>query len=202
MPFSVWSVCIVKSFLKHITGLFNSSTVIKLKNPAKEAVHKKIHKSVKEIIDQKTSDIVNEINKRTIVYALWSLAGILLIAINLPKILFYILSSVMIVFVIYFMMEALRPLKKTIAFIDNFDQEIERFIKQKIQTNIGDSLHNQIGLKLSGQSSKDIENICISYFIRELARRFKKHKRDILTRVAAYTVAVLLFKEVLFNILT
>ena len=163
---------------------------------------KKIHKSIKERIDQKTNNIVNEINKRTIVYALWSLAGILLIAINLPKILFYAFSFAMILFAVYFIAGFLQSLKQIIAFINNFDQEVETLVKKEIEAVLGDSLKNKLGFQLSGQSHKDIENFCISCFIRELAGRFKKHKRDILTRVAAYTVAVLLFKEVLFNILT
>ena len=180
---------------------FFNQISIKLK-PAEKAVHEKIHKSIKERIDQKTNNIVNEINKRTIVYALWSLAGILLIAISLPKILFYIFSFAMILFAVYFIAGFLQSLKQVFTFINSFDQEIEILVKKEIKTALGDSLKNKLGFQLSGQSYKDIENLCISYFVRELARRFKKHKRDILTRVAAYTVAVLLFKEVLFNILT
>ena len=107
----------------------------------------------------------------------------------------------MILFAIYFLSGFFQLLKKIIVFINNFDKEIEKLVKKEVETAKEVSL-NKITLWLSGQSQKDIENFCISYFVRESTRQFKKHKQLILARVAAYTVAVLLFKEILFRILT
>ena len=168
---------------------------------AEETVRAKTIKAIKEKIDQKTTEIVSETDKRTVVYALWSLAGIFLISINFPKPVFHIFSFIMILVVGYFLVGFIRSLKKFFSFINSFDQEIKKIVKKEVQDSVGDSLKNKVGLRLSGLNHADIENLCISYFVRELAKRFKKYKQHILIRLVAYTIAVLLFKEVLFNIL-
>ena len=150
---------------------------------------------------KKTAEIVSEINKKTTLYALWSLAGLFLIFINFPKLVFYIFSFVMILFVGYFLAGFFQSLKNILDFVDGFDQEIKKIVKKEIKLAVGDSLKNKAGLWLSGLNQNDIENLCISYFIIELVRRVRKYKRYILIRIAAYTIAVLLFKEVLFNLL-
>lgn len=157
---------------------------------------------VKKEIDQQMPEIIKEMDKKTRLYALWSLAGILLISINFPKAVFYALSFLMVLAAVYFLMGFIRSLRKLFSFIDSFEKEIKKIVKPKIELAVRGSFKSQSGLNLSGYDQKDIENLCIAYFVRELAKRFKKYKQYILTRVAAYTVAVLLFKEVLFNLLT
>ena len=176
--------------------------MIKLKlTAAEETVRAKTIQAIKQKIDRKTAEIVSETDKRTIIYALWSLAGIFLIFINFPKPVFHVVSFIMILVVGYFLVGFIRSLKKIFSFINSFDQEIKKIVKKEVQDNVGDSLKNKIGLRLSGLNHADIENLCISYFVRELAKRFKKYKQLILIRLVAYTIAVLFFKEVLFNIL-
>lgn len=169
---------------------------------AEKEAHKKILDSIKRKIDQKTLEFDSEIKKKTIIYALWSLGGILLIFISLPKPVFFIFSFAMILFAGYFFWQFLQSLKTILQFIDNFDQEITKLVEKEVKAIKEDSLKNKVGLMLSGLSHKNIEDLSISYFMRELAHRLKKHKKAILLRVAAYTIAVLLFKEILFNILT
>ncbi len=166
-----------------------------------KTVDKKIIDGIKKKIDQKTTEVVNEANKKTIVYASWSLAGILLMLLQLPKILFYILSFAMIGFAFYLLFKFFKSMMTVLNFISDFDEEIKKFVSIEIKKATEESLKSKIGLKLSGRNNTDIENLCISHFIRELARRFKKHKWIIMVRVIAYTVAVLLFKEILFKIL-
>ena len=72
-------------------------------------------------------------------------------------------------------------------------------VKKEIQNNMKNSISKKVGFFMSGLNQTDIENRCISSFIRELMSRFKKYKQYILIRVTAYTIAVLLFKEVLFS---
>ena len=171
---------------------------LKLK-PAEKIIHKKVINAIKKKVDQKTAEIVNEVNKKTIIYALWSLAGLFLIFFNLPKIIFYICSFVMILVVAYFLVGFIQSLKKALSFINDFELEIKKIVKKEIKSNTEDSVKNKVGLLLSGLNQKDIENLCIAYFVRELVRKFKKYKRYIFIRLIAYTIAVLLFKEILFR---
>ena len=165
-----------------------------------KAVKEKVILSVNEKIDRHIVKIINEVNKKTVFYALWSLAAIPLVLIKLPKIVFYIASSVMIVIVLYLLREFVQSLKKILVFINDFDQKIKQFVEQEINKSRGESVKNKLGLWLSGQKHKDIEDFCISYSVRELARRFNQHKRSILVRITAYTIAILLLKEILFRI--
>ena len=167
-----------------------------------KAVKEKATRSVKKEIDQHIVKIVDEVNKKTVIYALWSLAGILLITIQFPKPVFYIASVVMTLFVLYFLGEFVLSLKKIIAFINDFDGKLKQIVEQEIQKYKEESVKNKLGLLLSGQSHEDIENFCISYSVRELSHRFKQHKWSILVRITAYTIAILLFKEILFILLS
>ncbi|MCZ0931798.1 MAG: hypothetical protein OXJ52_01425 [Oligoflexia bacterium] len=168
---------------------------------AEQAVHQKIDNSIKKKMDQKIAEIISEINKKTIFYALWSLAGIFLIFISLPRIIFYIFSLLMILAVFYFLIEFFKLLKKTLFFINNFEREIQKIVKKEIQSSIKNSISKKIGFFMSGLNQIDIENRCISSFIRELIRHLKKYKLAILIRVFAYTTAVSLFQKVLFSML-
>ena len=168
---------------------------------AEKEAHKKILEAIKKKIDRQTVEVVSEIRKKTIIYALWSLGGILLIVISFPKPIFFIFSFVMTLFAGYFFWQFLLSLKTILKFIDNFNQEITNLVEKEIKAIKEDSLKNKVGLMLSGLSHKNIEDLSISYFMRELVHRLKKHKQAILLRIAAYTIAVLLFKEILFNIL-
>ncbi|MCY4512474.1 MAG: hypothetical protein OXB86_02155 [Bdellovibrionales bacterium] len=178
----------------------------------KEKVRKKVITGVKKKIDQKIPEIVKETDKKTILYALWSLAGLLLISINFPKAVFYVFSFLMILTAVYFLVGFIQSLRKFFSFINNFDQEIKKIVEKRIELVEENSdkdetdLWNKIkktakkaALRFSGYDQKDIEDLCIAYFVRELAKRFKKYKRYILIKVVAYTIAVLLFKEVLFS---
>ena len=167
-----------------------------------KSVKEKVINSTKKKIDQQIRKIVQEIKKKTIMYILWSLAGILLMTFSLPKTTFFIFSSAMVLFVLYLWARLIQPFKITLHFINNFDKEIEKSMEEEIKKQKEESLKNKIGLWLSGQSHRDIEDLVISYSVRELSRQFKEHKWIIVIRIGAYTISVLLFSKILFYMLT
>ena len=162
-----------------------------------ETIKKRVITATKKKIDQVIIKIIHELNKKTVIYAVWSLVGILLMILHPPKTVFVVLSFIIISFAVYLIIQSIKSLKLIVSFINHFDEEVKKRVEKEIQSQTEESLKNKLGLWLSGFNSKDIENLFISYAIRELARRFKKHKRIILSRIAAYTTAVLLFKEVI-----
>ena len=165
-----------------------------------KAIKEKVIFSVNKKIDQQVEKIVNEVNKKTVIYTVWSLSAILMLVIKFPKIVFYIASVIMVLVIFYFMVEFFQSLKKVLIFINDFDHKIKRSVEQEIKQSMEGSVKNKLGLWLSGQNQKDIEDFCISYSVRELARRFNQHKRSILVRITTYTITVLLLKEILFKL--
>ena len=93
--------------------------IIKL-TKAEQIIHQKIDNSIKKKVDQKVIEIIQEINKKTIFYALWSLAGIFLLSIQIPTVIFYIFSFLMILAVLYFLTGFITSLKKTLFFYKQF----------------------------------------------------------------------------------
>ena len=168
---------------------------------AEKEAQDRILNSIKKKMDQETIKFDSEIKKKTSYYVLWSIGGILLIIIPLPKVLSFIFSFAMIWFMIHLLRDFLRLLKKVLPFINDFDQEIKKLVEKEIRVVKEDSLKTKLGLMLSGLNQKDIEDLSISYFVRELIHRLKKYKKAILVRIIAYIVAVLLFREVLFSLL-
>ena len=155
---------------------------------------------VKQSIDQYSLCIEQDIKKKTIFYILWSLVGLLLLFFNFPKMIFWTLCVGMILSFAYINRNFIKSLKKILKFMDQFDETIKELVSQKIKTIEDQSVKNKIGLWLSGQNNKDIEDFCISYFIRELVQRFKMYKQDLLIRMVFYVIAVLLFREIFFSL--
>ena len=168
----------------------------------KKTVKERAIKATKQKINQQITKVIRELNKKTSLYALWSLTGILLMILQPPKTIFVILSSVMILSALYLVSQSIKPLKTILHFINNFDREVKKGVEKEIKKHTEKSLKKKLGLWLSGQSHKDIEDLFISHSVRELVHRLKKHKWLILVRITAYTTAVLLFKKVLFYMFT
>ena len=170
---------------------------------AESAVKKEIANQIEILIDKKITEIINEVNKKTIIYVIWSICGITLIFtdLNLPRTVFYIVFSIMMLVIGNLLGEFIKSLNTFFIFINNFNSEIKRIVKKEIKQTEKQSVLNQIGLWLSGQSNTDIENFCISYSIRELAKRFSKKKRVIVIRIVVYTIVVILFREIFSDIL-
>ena len=168
---------------------------------AEKALKKRIFHSVKETIDQYSRQMTKKIEKKTILYSLWSFAGLFLILVDFPKIAFYILSFFMILFVLYIAIDFIQSLIKTLKFINHFDENMEKLVEKKIENVKDQSIKNKIFLWVSGQNNKDIEDFYISYFVREMARQFIKYKKSLVVRMITFTVVVFLFREILFRIL-
>ena len=169
---------------------------------AEKQVKKELISSIEEKIDEYTAKISRDMTQKTTLYALWSLIGIFLLSFPLFNPLFYLISFLMIGFAFYFLLQFLKTLKKVYLFIDHFDKNISDLIETKLQSVKRDPI-KKTGLLLSGYSNKEaIENFCISYFVRSLVKRIKARKGHVIVRLTAYTVAVLLFKEILVKILT
>ncbi len=165
---------------------------------AENAVKEKTLNSVKQKIEREMSKNADMVYKKTAFYVSWSLAGILLLVAPLPKTVFYVAFVGMMAWAIFLMAGFYQQMKKFLIFINHFDQRIKQMVEKEINTQREKSVKNKIGLWLSGQSRQDIENLCISYSVRQFIRHFNQHKRSILARITAYTIAALLFKEALF----
>ena len=169
---------------------------------AEKKVKQEIISSIEETMDEYTVKISREMTQKTTLYALWSVVGIFLLCVPLFKSLFYVISFLMIGFAFYFLAQFFNTLRKIYLFIDHFDKNISDLIETKLQSVQGDGI-KKTGLLLSGYNNKEaIENFCISYFVRSLIKRIKTRKAHVIVRLTAYTVAVLLFKEILVKILT
>ena len=169
---------------------------------AEKAVEKELKSIIKKKVQEDIDKIRRDVTQKTIFYALWSFVGIILLSFSFVKPLFYVASGLMIICTFYFLWQFLQVLKKVNLSIDNFDKEIKKIVKTDIQSVKKDSITKRMALYLSGKSDEDIENICIAYFVREVAKWIKTHKSFIVIRLVAYTVAVLLFKEILVKILS
>lgn len=168
---------------------------------AEEQINKKIKENIKKQVEKEINKIFREIDKRTIIYFVLSIAGLFLIFAPLPSFVFYSLFFVIMLVVFYLLTGIIKSVKKFSGFINNFDTTIETVVKNKIEKEKKESLKNRIGFQLSGHDNESIANLLISYSIKELVYKFKEKKKSIVTRIAAYTIIVLLFKEVFTKIL-
>ena len=168
---------------------------------AENAVKEKVIHSVKKEIDQQITKITHEINKKTILYLLGSFAGILLL-IPFPKIVFYVASFVMIALALYLMTGFIQNINRIRVFLNDFEQNIKKTVEREINKQKEESVKNKLGLWLSGHSYQDIENLCISYSVRESIQKFNQHKWKIVVRIVFYIIACYLFNKVLFYMFT
>ena len=166
-----------------------------------EQINKKIKANIKEQIKKEIDTIDREIKKKTIVYSILSVVGLFLILVPLPSFFFYSLFFVMISIIFYLLAGIIKSIRKIFDFINNFDAKIKTIVENKIEKEKKQSLKNRIGFQLSGHDNESIANLLISYSVRELVYRLKKDKKSIVTRIIAYTVIVLLFKEIFTKIL-
>lgn len=168
---------------------------------AEEQINKKIKNSVKEKIKKEVDIIIREINKKTVIYSVLSVVGLFLIFIPVPEFILYILFFMMTPFIFYLLVEFIKSIKKIFNFIDNFDKRLKTIVENIIKKERPKSLKSLIGFQLSGHDKKSITNLVISYSVKELIYKLKKKKKIIFIRIAAYTVIVLLFKEIFIGIL-
>ena len=165
----------------------------------KKAVDKKINSHVQKIFDTQIAKITDEIERKTIIYSALSLLGIFLILTNLPKPIFYTMLFIIICTAGWLVIDFIQSLRTWLKFLDNFERNIKKWIKQGVDKQEESIIHN-VGLWLSGRSNQDIENIAIAYFVKQLIRWFRKNKTFIIVRAVAYTIAVILFKEIATDI--
>lgn len=168
---------------------------------AEEQINKKIKSGVKEQIKKEIDTIVREINRKTIVYSILSAVGLFLVFAPLPQFVLYSLFFAMMPVIVYLLAEFIKSIRKFFDFIDNFDVKIKAIVESKIKKEKGTSLKSRIGFQLSGHDTESMANYLISCSVRELIYRFKEKKKFVVMRITAYTVIVLLFKEIFTNIL-
>ena len=169
---------------------------------AEEQVNKKIKSEIKEHTQKETDKIIREINRKTIIYFVLSITGLFLIFVPLPPFIFYSLVFITILITVYLIKEFIKAIKKIFDFINSFDTKIKAIVENKIEKEKEQSLKNRIGFQLSGHDTKSLENLFISYSVRELVYQFKKKKQFIVTRIVAYIVAAFLFHQIFINFFT
>ena len=174
--------------------------MIKL-TPIEKKVNKEINGYIKKIICEKIDKIIGEINKKTFIYSILSLVGFILIFFPLPKIIFYISFVIIFMIFCYLLNGSLKLLKSVLNWIENFDDKIKNLTEKNLQAIRKESLKKRMGLWLSGHNNEDIENLALSYSIRELARQVKNKKKDVVVRVLAYyAITWILFNRILMDI--
>ena len=171
----------------------------------RDEVNKEIDQQLKKHIDKyihkELTYIKQEINHKTVIYIIWSSAGILLMNLSFQKTVYYLLSFIMALTLIYIMATSYKSLWRLWSLLDTFEENIRQFLTKKLEKAKQDSLKTQIGLWLSGRQYKDFEDFFISHIVKSLLRLIKNYKRIIFIRVLAYVIAILLFKEVFENII-
>ena len=170
-----------------------------MRNFLTKKVDKKINSHVQKIFDAQIAKITGEIERKTIIYSALSLLGIFLILTNLPKPIFYAMLFIIISTSSWLVIDFIQSLRIWLKFLDNFEKNITKWIEQGVAQQKESIIHN-VGLWLSGRSNQDIENIAIAYFVKQLIRWLRKNKIFIIVRAAAYTIASILFKEIIADI--
>ena len=168
--------------------------------PINKEINKIINNRIKKKISQNIDEMAEEINKKTFVYLTLSVLSLALILFPFPKIIFYILFLAIFLALCYLLWGLTKALRRFLALIDKLEQNIQSFVQKEIDKTKDQSLKNQLAWQFSSYNVKDIENLCLSYSARQIVRQFKKKKRSILIRVIAYTVTILLFKEIFLMI--
>ena len=176
-----------------------------LKKYADSSIEKNIITKVKQQIDSQLDTLIKEINKRTIAYFIISIVGLIYLNTNhLYDIKIYFKTSFLIVtlfITLFFIFQTSRSIKGLYYFIEHFDTRVEELIKKEIQESKNESLTNKIGLSISNFNSKDIENIVLAYSTRALFNWIKRHKASILLRVINYSIILLLFDEIIEDLI-
>lgn len=176
--------------------------MLKIDSLTKE-VDRKVNVHIQNLIGQKVNEFIEDINKKSLFYLGLSVFSLFLIFVPLPKVLVYCLFFLILAAVCYQLFTLLRVLRRFFQWTDGFDRNIKNLVEKEIKKSLkGAPFSSRMALWLSGRRDEDIEHLCISYSVRELARQLKKQKIAILIRITAYTVIVILFREIFFIIPT
>ena len=194
----------------HVIGAYVAPTLAEaglkyLKHKAATNIELLIIEKVKTHIDIKLANVIDDINKRTIVYLVISIIGIIYINTNhLYDFKLYSKALILLValtITIYFIYKSIKSFKQFFDFIHSFDDNIKTIIEEEIELAKGESLKNKFGIFVSQMQNKDIENIVIAYSARAMFGWIRDNNVSIIIRIINYSIILLLFDEIIEDIL-
>lgn len=175
----------------------------------REYIKGQVDQKVVNIVIERTQDKINElvkrVERRTQIYVLLTLVGVIPSTISLffvpPVYLRWIVLAFILSFMTYMMVSFILAFNTMVNFVIEFDQKLLAALEEEFQKVKEENWKNKVALLYSGRDGKDYFHHVLSHIVIAVCAWLKENKYHLYVRLVSYALAAFCLSTVVSTLL-